>query len=440
MTNRQHCGITEIGYNPDVPMNSKDFECSGGILNNSNILEYHEASGQMVCNFRSMQLKKIKRAEKKGTESVMDEKFILLFFTEFRIADDSFWPYSAKTAGDSRVKRGDLLFHILAFSLPVVVIVHGNQEAHAWATVTWHNAFATADEVLYKVPDRVTWRELGNVLSEKFRSATGRGLSQQNLKYLASKVYRNQADSDEILITWNQFSKEPLSDKSFTFWEWFHSIYNLTKEHLSPLWQAERIVGFVGKKGCVDLLLGSVYGEPAPIGTFLLRFSETELGGITIAWVSSSDISSMMPALDDRVQISSRNSPTNTSANVVMHLEPFYAKDLHTRALADRIRDLKDIICLYPNIPKDEAFEAYYSPIPIQPTPKSAECYVKSVLVTTLVKNYPGANSGAHTEASVTPNSVSQSSPDGYYQDNISMNDVMEPNFCPYGDFNYTIQ
>lgn len=28
-----------------------------------------------------MQLKKIKRAEKKGTESVMDEKFALLFYT-----------------------------------------------------------------------------------------------------------------------------------------------------------------------------------------------------------------------------------------------------------------------------------------------------------------------------------------------------------------------
>ena len=27
-------------------------------------------------------------------------------------------------------------------SLPVVVIVHGNQEPHAWATILWDNAFA----------------------------------------------------------------------------------------------------------------------------------------------------------------------------------------------------------------------------------------------------------------------------------------------------------
>jgi len=32
-----------------------------------------------------MQLKKIKRAEKKGTESVMDEKFSLLFQSQFTV-------------------------------------------------------------------------------------------------------------------------------------------------------------------------------------------------------------------------------------------------------------------------------------------------------------------------------------------------------------------
>lgn len=34
-----------------------------------------------------MQLKKIKRAEKKGTESVMDEKFALLFYTSSMFSD-----------------------------------------------------------------------------------------------------------------------------------------------------------------------------------------------------------------------------------------------------------------------------------------------------------------------------------------------------------------
>ena len=39
----------------------------------------------MSVNFRNLQLRKIKRAEKKGTESVMDEKFALLFQSTFSV-------------------------------------------------------------------------------------------------------------------------------------------------------------------------------------------------------------------------------------------------------------------------------------------------------------------------------------------------------------------
>ena len=55
---------------------------SGEILNNTQTMEYHQATGQLSVSFRNMSLKKIKRAEKKGTESVMDEKFALLFWSE----------------------------------------------------------------------------------------------------------------------------------------------------------------------------------------------------------------------------------------------------------------------------------------------------------------------------------------------------------------------
>ena len=58
---------------------------SGEILNNSGTMEYHSASRQLSVNFRNMQLRKIKRAEKKGTESVMDEKFSLLFQSQFKV-------------------------------------------------------------------------------------------------------------------------------------------------------------------------------------------------------------------------------------------------------------------------------------------------------------------------------------------------------------------
>lgn len=45
-----------------------------------------------------MQLKKIKRAEKKGTESVMDEKFSLLFSSQFTVGG------------------GELVFQVLSYN------------------------------------------------------------------------------------------------------------------------------------------------------------------------------------------------------------------------------------------------------------------------------------------------------------------------------------
>lgn len=115
----------------------KSSESSGEILNNSGTMEYQQATRQLSVSFRNMQLKKIKRAEKKGTESVMDEKFSLFFQSQFNVGG------------------GELMFHVWTLSLPVVVIVHGNQEPHAWATVTWDNAFCEPGRVPFAVPDKV---------------------------------------------------------------------------------------------------------------------------------------------------------------------------------------------------------------------------------------------------------------------------------------------
>lgn len=70
-------------------------DASGDILNNTGCLDLRstsnlassQSSRHLVCSLRNMQLKKIKRAEKKGNECVMDEKFALLFQTKFQIFD-----------------------------------------------------------------------------------------------------------------------------------------------------------------------------------------------------------------------------------------------------------------------------------------------------------------------------------------------------------------
>jgi STAT protein, DNA binding domain. len=75
-------------------------------------------------------------------------------------------------------------------SLPVVVIVHGNQEPHAWATVTWDNAFAEPGRIPFAVPDKVAWCQVADALNMKFKAATGRELTAENLRFLAEKAFR----------------------------------------------------------------------------------------------------------------------------------------------------------------------------------------------------------------------------------------------------------
>ncbi|KAF2881123.1 hypothetical protein ILUMI_25034 [Ignelater luminosus] len=309
----------------------KGGEASGEILNNTGTMEYQQGTRQLSVSFRNMQLKKIKRAEKKGTESVMDEKFSLLFQSQFSVGG------------------GELMFQVWTLSLPVVVIVHGNQEPHAWATVTWDNAFSEPGRVPFAVPDKVAWNRVADTLSLKFRSATGRPLTDDQILFLAEKAFRGNYTDPNQMLTWAQFCKEPLSERNFTFWEWFYAVMKLTREHLRGPWVDGAILGFIRKKQTEEML------QNCQNGTFLLRFSDSELGGVTIAWVSESQ--------------------------EVFMLQPFTSKDFAIRSLADRIADLNHLVNLHPDIPKDVAFNKYYTPYQDN-QPTSNNGYVKPLLVT----------------------------------------------------------
>ncbi|XP_012223003.1 signal transducer and activator of transcription 5B isoform X3 [Linepithema humile] len=338
---------------------AKNGEASGEILNNTGTMEYHQATRQLSVSFRNMQLKKIKRAEKKGTESVMDEKFSLLFQSQFSVGG------------------GELVFQVWTLSLPVVVIVHGNQEPHAWATVTWDNAFAEPGRVPFAVPDKVSWRQVAEALNVKFRSATGRSLTEDNLRFLAEKAFRSNAnaavhDYSNLMLTWAQFCKEPLPERNFTFWEWFYAVMKLTREHLRGPWIDGCILGFIRKKQAEEMLLSCA------TGTFLMRFSDSELGGITIAFVGDSCLV-----------------PTEKPTDKIFMLQPFTSKDFNIRNLADRLYDLQQLLYLYPDQPKDNAFAKYYTPFNENQS-TSTNGYVKPVLVTT-VPGWPGGCLGGQT-------------------------------------------
>ncbi|XP_032597366.1 signal transducer and transcription activator isoform X2 [Drosophila grimshawi] len=354
------------GTHMDVTNSSLPGQSSGEIQNCSSNMEYQQNNRVFSASFRNMQLKKIKRAEKKGTESVMDEKFALLF-------------YATTTVNDYQIR-------VWTLSLPVVVIVHGNQEPQSWATITWDNAFAEIVRDPFVVTDRVTWGQISVALNTKFGSATQRALTAENLEFLFEKLQRdNIAGERNEYITWNQFCKEQLPERMFTFWEWFFAIMKLTKDHLPAMWKAGRITGFINKAKAQDDLLRANTG----IGTFLLRFSDSELGGITIAYV-------------------------NEYGSVTM-LSPWTARDFQIRTLPDRIRDLDMLRCLHPtdiNVqPMDRhlAFGEFYT----QPPEKTSrgDGYVPS----TIRVQVP--TSGDTGSMSGTPHHPMQSPP----QDGLSM-------------------
>lgn len=372
-------------------------EASGDILNNTGTMEYHQGTRQLSVSFRNMQLRKIKRAEKKGTESVMDEKFALLFQSQFKVGG------------------GELVFQVWTLSLPVVVIVHGNQEPHAWATVTWDNAFAEPSRVPFAVPDKVPWHQLGEVLSMKFKSATGRGLSEDNLRYLAGKIFRGQPikDGNNTLVSWSQFCKEPLPERNFTFWEWFYAIMKVTREHLRALWNDSVVWGFVGRREADEML------RQGCNGTFLLRFSDSELGGVTIAWL--------------------HEDPQQDSKEVIM-IQPFTSRDFTIRSLADRVSDLQQLTFMYPDIPKDQAFGKYYTPV-TDTQSATSNGYVKPVLVTQI----PGLSGMLNLVDSnpSTPQSYFHShSPDAgasIYHDGSSLDQAMQAGLSAAPDLDYNL-
>ncbi|KAL5010871.1 hypothetical protein ScPMuIL_013176 [Solemya velum] len=359
-------------------------ETSGEIVNNTGTMEYHSATGQLSITFRNMQLRKIKRADRKGTEAVTEEKFCILFQSQFTIGGE-----------------GELVFQVWTLSLPVVVTVHGNQECNALATVLWDNQFSEPGRVPFVVPEAVPWPKLAEMLNSKFTSMTEGPLTKENLNYLATKIFGGKVTDDftQATLQWSTFNKDSLQTRNFTFWEWFFSVARITKDHLKGPWKDGSIYGFISKIESQERLLAK------QTGTFLLRFSDSETGGITIAWVA-----------DDISKPGDRQ---------VWNLAPFTAKDFTIRSLADRIMDLKDLKFLYPDISKDMAFEKYCNQK--DKVSKSIEGYINADLRTIIPGMTSHNASPMSTDNPQTPQPLSPISNDSLGHNQMDTIDEMCP-------------
>lgn len=182
------------------------------------------------------------------------------------------------------------------------------------------------------MPTEVKLDDLAQVLSKLFFDYSKRHLSEENIHFLAEKIIGYEIEKQQYYNTFvslTKFSKDLLPEQSFSFWDWFYNILQLTREHLSDIWADGHIIGFLPRQHAETLLLTK------PPGTFLLRFSDTLIGGISVAYRNAN--------------------------NKVECLVPFVSNDLKIRKLADRLNDFNQFMYLYPDIPKDKALSKYYT-------------------------------------------------------------------------------
>uniref|UniRef100_A0A8C0EYK4 Signal transducer and activator of transcription n=1 Tax=Bubo bubo TaxID=30461 RepID=A0A8C0EYK4_BUBBB len=319
--------LPELNYQIRVKAtidNNRRFVLCGTHVKAMNMDE--SANGSLSVEFRHLQPKEMKSsAGSKGNEGphmVTEELHSISFETQ--------------------VCLYGLTINLETSSLPVVMISNVSQLPNAWASIIWYNLSTNDPQNLsfFNNPPAATLSQLLEVLSWQFSSYVGRGLNSEQLNMLAEKLMGNYNDYQ---LSWAKFCKEHLPGKSFTFWVWLEAILDLIKKHILPLWIDGYVMGFVSKEKERILLK-----DKTP-GTFLLRFSESNLGGITFTWV-------------DQLE----------NGDVTFHsVEPYNKGRLSALPFADILRDYKVIMAdnvpenplkyLYPDIPKDKAFGKHYS-------------------------------------------------------------------------------
>uniref|UniRef100_A0A3B3BQM6 Signal transducer and activator of transcription n=1 Tax=Oryzias melastigma TaxID=30732 RepID=A0A3B3BQM6_ORYME len=290
-----------------------------------NMAESH--SGGMVADFRHLTLREQKCGNGgKGVSdislSVTEELHLIYFDTDFELKG-----FSVK---------------LQTCSLPVVIISNSSQQQSAWASILWCNMLSQdhKDVMFFANTPAAPWPQFAEMLSWQFLSATKRGLDGAQLEMIGHRLFGKQENYDTCSVTWSKFSKENTPE---TFWVWFDGILVMVKMYLEDLWSEGLIMGFVNKSKEKSLL------KKKQRGTFLLRFSESVIGGITFSWV----------------EIDSAGNPD------IKTVQPFTKVDLSQIPFHEIIRNFQileaenvpenPLLYLYPNIPKDEAFGKFYT-------------------------------------------------------------------------------
>uniref|UniRef100_A0A8C1QCP4 Signal transducer and activator of transcription n=1 Tax=Cyprinus carpio TaxID=7962 RepID=A0A8C1QCP4_CYPCA len=348
-----HTVRVKVQLDKDIVEKRKGFRMFNILVTAMKVMNMEESNG-MAAEFRHLQLK-----EKKVTGNRTSEGPLIVTEELHSITFEAELCWSG------------MVMNFETTSLPIVVISNVSQLPSGWASIMWYNMLTSEPKNLsfFVSPPSATWGHLAEVLSWQFSSITKRGLNQEQLTMLGTKLLGPKAAMDlEAQIPWNRFCKSG-SEKNFTFWLWIEGILDLIKRHLLSLWDDGCIMGFVTK----DQTKAFLY-DKLP-GTFLLRFSESNRdGAITFSWVEHN--------ANEEPQIRS--------------VEPYTKKELSAVSLPDIIRNYRVMAAdnvpenplrfLFPSIPKDDAFKKYYSKPaekeePMDVDKKLHEGYIRTTLI-----------------------------------------------------------
>ncbi|XP_031631251.1 signal transducer and activator of transcription 5A-like [Contarinia nasturtii] len=280
-------------------------------------IQLHEDSHDIYYQLKQLKVDKIKRL-KNQQDKVVGTKYVLKFSFQFQI--------------------DNIQFGASLFSWPVFVIVHHSQEPLAKAAVMWDKHFP---DVARSPNKSVPWFRMSPVLESFFKSETGCSLNVKHLAALYQKAKKDGVIDKRDNFSWTE-SCEDLSDSKFTFWQWFYGVMKFTREFIKELWEYDLIEGFVTEDDVYSL-------RNHPAGTFLLRFSESTLGGLTIVGVEYNST--------QRENTIYRAGPISSEMGVIRARSPNVPAHA---VIVDIIRSLKHCTRLIDGRAKDKAFGRFY--------------------------------------------------------------------------------
>ncbi|XP_031634315.1 signal transducer and transcription activator-like, partial [Contarinia nasturtii] len=227
-------------------------------------------------------------------------------------------------------------------SWPFFVIVHQNQKSVAKAAIWWDKHFPNVDRSNSK--SSVPWESMEVLLKTIFKHETGCDLSDLNLKALYEKCSNGIIKNGQFV--WSQ-SCAKMPKFTFTYWDWFFCATILTKKCLSEAWKDGLIDGFSS-----DRLSAQQLRKRLVVGTFLLRFSDSELGALTPVFLAYDGNSKL---------VKKKFTPITIKEFEIMIREP---NDPMYCGIGNLISKLKECTHLANGVSKSEAFKNHITTLP----------------------------------------------------------------------------